>query len=144
KAILVTSYDKFVREFGDLKETGHFGHAIYGYFQNGGSRAFVCNVGPKTEGQTDEDLAALIKGEDNGPGFRSGLNVFKTIEDISMVACPGATSTLLHQLVADFCSACGDRVAILDGIEELGGIQLNDFPRIGDNPNASLYWPWIT
>lgn len=142
-AILVTSWQQFAAEFGGVGDSGLLGHAVYGYFQNGGGKCYVCNVGEPKEGQTEDDLAALIKGEDKGPGRRSGLNVFKSLGDISMVAAPGQTSATIHQILSDFAAECGERVAILDGVEELGDIQLHEFPRIGDAANTALYWPWI-
>jgi phage tail sheath protein FI len=35
-------------------------------------------------------------------------------------------------------------MAILDGVEDLGELQLNEFPRIGHSTEAALYWPWIS
>jgi len=143
KAMLITNMAQFTKEFGTAEQAGNLAHAVAGYFANGGGRCYVCNVGEAKEGQTDEELAALVKGEDRGPDARTGLNVFKPIADISMVACPGATSEIVHQTLADSCAALNDRVAILDAVEELGDTQLNEFPRIGDSVNAALYWPWI-
>jgi uncharacterized protein len=143
KAMLITNFAQFQKEFGGIEEAGNLAHGVYGYFQNGGGRCFVCNVGAPEENQTENDLAALVKGNDGGPDKRSGLHVFKSIEDISMVACPGGTSEIIHQTLADFCGQMNDRIAVLDGVQELGDIQLNEFPRIGDQSNAALYWPWI-
>lgn len=143
QAILVTSWAQYQKVFGGISESKMLGHAVYGYFLNGGARCYVCNVGAATEGQTEGELAALIKGEDRGPGKRKGIQVFKAIEDISLVAAPGCTSNIIHQIIADHASQCGDRVAILDGIDELGETQLHEYPRIGDNADAALYWPWI-
>jgi len=144
KAMLITSWGQYQKTFGGVAEGGYLAHAVYGFFLNGGSRCYVNNVGPKKEGQTEEDFAALVKGEDKGPGRRTGLCLFKAIEDISLVAAPGATSTTIHQLLADHASECADRIAVLDAVEDLGELQLNEFPRIGDCPEAALYWPWIS
>jgi len=144
KAMLVTNWAQYQKLFGGVKEGGNLAHAIYGFFLNGGARAYVCNVGEKKEGQTEDDVAALIKGEDKGPTHRTGLNTFNAIEDISLVAAPGFTSKTIHTLLSDHASALGDRMAILDGVEDLGETQLNEFPRIGDSQEAALYWPWIS
>lgn len=142
--MLVTSWAQYQKQFGGLAAGGYLAHAVYGFFLNGGARAYVCNVGAKQEGQTEEQVAALIKGEDKGPKQRTGLEAFKAIEDISLVAAPGFTSKIIHGLLADHASACGDRIAILDGVEDLGELQLHEFPRIGDNQESALYWPWIS
>ena len=144
KATLVTSWAQYQKAFGGLKEGGHLAHAVYGFFLNGGARAYVLNVGPKKEGQTEDDIAALIQGEDKGPSKRTGLCAFKAIEDISLVAAPGMTSKTIHTMLADHASQCADRIAVLDGPEDLGDKQLHEFERIGDCKEAALYWPWIS
>lgn len=144
KATMVTTWAQYQKLFGGIKEGGYLAHAVYGFFLNGGSRAYIVNVGEKKEGQTEEEVAAEIKGEDKGPAKRTGLCAFKGIEEVSMVAAPGFTSKVVHQLLSDHASECGDRMAILDGCEELGEVQLHEFPRIGDSKDSALYWPWIS
>ncbi len=144
KPILVTSWAQYQKAFGGVADGGHLAHAVYGFFLNGGGRAYVCNVGEAKEGQTAEEQAALVKGEDKGPSQRTGLQAFKAIEDISLVAAPGMTSKIVHQTLSDHASEMGDRMAILDGVEELGDVQLHEFPRIGDARESAIYWPWIS
>src|SRR5688572_33510853 len=46
EAVLITNWSQFVKTFGDFKECSeHFVHGVYGFFNNGGSRCFVVNVG---------------------------------------------------------------------------------------------------
>src|SRR3954471_13231521 len=45
QAVLVTNWSQFVKTFGDFTQSTHLAHAIYGFFNNGGSRCFVVNVG---------------------------------------------------------------------------------------------------
>ncbi len=46
EAVLITNWSQFVKTFGDFKECSEaFAHAVYGFFNNGGSRCFVVNVG---------------------------------------------------------------------------------------------------
>jgi phage tail sheath protein FI len=144
KPILITSWAQYQKVFGGIAEGGHLAHAVYGFFLNGGSRVYVNNLGAKKEGQTEDDVAADIQGVDKGPTLRTGLCAFKAIEDISLVAAPGFTSKVVHQMLSDHASQCGDRIAILDGAEELGEVQLHEFQRIGDSQDAALYWPWIS
>jgi len=143
KPMLVTSWAQYQKLFGGFKEGGNLAHAAYGFFLNGGARAYVYNLGEKKEGQVEDDVASLIRGEDKGPGNRSGLAAMKAIEDISLIAAPGFTSKMVHQMLADHAAECGNRIAVLDGVEELGETQLHEFPRIGDNKDSALYWPWI-
>lgn len=140
---LITSWAQFQRTYGGVSEAGNLAHAVYGFFLNGGSRCYVQNIGERKEGQTEGDIAAAIKGEDLGPGRRTGIQALKVIEDVSLVAAPGFTSPIIHQILADHAAECGDRMAILDGVEDLGTTQLHEFPRIGDSSDSALYWPWI-
>ena len=91
EAVLITNWSQFVKTFGDFKECSeHFVHGVYGFFNNGGSRCFVVNVGapegaaaPAKAGGKDEDKAkatpavggggrdALYIGRDGGPGART-------------------------------------------------------------------------
>src|SRR5271154_5798963 len=101
KAMLITSWSQYQKVFGGVEQGGYLAHAVYGFFINGGGRCYVNNIGPKKEGQTENDVAALVKGVDKGPTHRTGLFLFRAIEDISLVAAPGMTSKVIHQLLAD-------------------------------------------
>src|ERR671936_2085997 len=48
EAVLVTNWAQFTRTFGDFQHSTYLAHAVYGFFNNGGTKAFVCNVSPKT------------------------------------------------------------------------------------------------
>src|SRR5207237_1289961 len=48
QAVLCTNWSQFVKTFGDFTQSTHLAHAIYGFFNNGGSRCFVVNVGAPT------------------------------------------------------------------------------------------------
>src|SRR4051812_48180602 len=61
KAMLVTSWGQYQKVFGGVAEGGYLAHAVYGFFLNGGSRCYVNNVGAEKEGQTDDEVAALVK-----------------------------------------------------------------------------------
>src|SRR5690606_9790523 len=50
EAVLITNWSQFVKTFGDFKDCSmHLAHAVYGFFNNGGSRCFVVNVGAPAE-----------------------------------------------------------------------------------------------
>src|ERR671936_1948552 len=48
EAVLVTNWAQYTRTFGDFQHSTLLAHAVYGFFNNGGTKAFVCNVAPKT------------------------------------------------------------------------------------------------
>jgi hypothetical protein len=114
EAVLCTNWSTFVKTFGDFGQAStHLAHAVYGFFNNGGSRCFIVNVGApegetaqaapaKAEGKEGEkkeakpapagkvDRDALYIGRDNGPGQRTGLKCFEEIDEIALVAAPAA------------------------------------------------------
>src|SRR5256885_7951065 len=66
EGVLITNWSQFVKTFGDFKECGeHLAHAVYGFFNNGGSRCFVVNVGAPD--QPKEVKAADKKEGDKAP-----------------------------------------------------------------------------
>jgi len=67
---LVTNWNQFVQAFGDFMEGAYLGHAVYGYFLNGGGACYVVRVGadgnvPAARGEV------LTANKDKGlPGYR--------------------------------------------------------------------------
>src|SRR6267378_1986241 len=133
EAVLVTNWAQFTRTFGDFQHSTFLAHAVYGFFNNGGTKAFVCNVSPKTispeqaakdaeKKEADAKKAtetgkpatpaaaapaaaasaagpALFIGKDEGPGRRTGLNVFNDIPEISLVCAPGQADAAIQDAV---------------------------------------------
>src|ERR1051325_4776410 len=70
ESVLITNWSQFVKTFGDFKDCSeHLAHAVYGFFNNGGSRCFVVNVGAP-EGakvETKPVVTAGDKKEDKAP-----------------------------------------------------------------------------
>src|SRR6267378_3723965 len=48
EAVLCTNWAQYTRTFGDFSHSTLLAHAVYGFFNNGGTKAFICNVAPKT------------------------------------------------------------------------------------------------
>src|SRR5688572_19058165 len=123
EAVLITNWSQFVKTFGDFGQCStHLAHGVYGFFNNGGSRCFVVNVGapsdepaaaaaPKKEGDKEAPKAAAPKadrdglyiGKDLGPGQRSGLKCFEEIDEIAIVAAPGVTSAAVQDALLSHC-----------------------------------------
>ena len=56
KPILVTNWSQYVAKFGEFHKDAYMPDSVYGYFQNGGGRAYIISV--KTmAGSADPDLA---------------------------------------------------------------------------------------
>src|SRR5882672_4248269 len=127
EAVLITNWAQYTRTFGDFSHSTLLAHAVYGFFNNGGSKAFICNVSPRTvtaeqaakeaekkeaeskkAGEGGKPAAApaaavpspaLYIGKDEGPGRRTGLNVFNDIPEISLVCAPGQTDSAIQDAV---------------------------------------------
>jgi len=177
EAVLITNWAQYTRTFGDFTHSTHLAHALYGFFNNGGSKAFVCNVSPKTvsaeqaakeaekkEAETKKAAEsgkpapaaapaapaapagvnpALYIGKDEGPGRRSGLNVFNDIPEISLVCAPGQSDAAIQDAVISHCENNKYRFAILDSAEELGKDGIAKMPKPRDSQYAAYYFPWI-
>jgi phage tail sheath protein FI len=177
EAVLCTNWAQYCRTFGDFSHSTHLAHAMYGFFNNGGTKAFVCNVSPKTmtaeqaakEAEKKESEAkkaaesgkpapaaaapaapvssgvnpALFIGKDEGPGRRTGLNVFNDIAEISLVAAPGQSDPAIQDAVISHCENNKYRFAILDAAEELGKDGIAKMPKPRDSQYAAYYFPWI-
>src|SRR5436309_13920852 len=83
EAVLVTNWSQFVKTFGDFKDCSeHLAHAVYGFFNNGGSRCFVVNVGAPADQVAAPRATAGEKKDDKvtvpatvGGGGRDGLYI---------------------------------------------------------------------
>jgi phage tail sheath protein FI len=45
QATVVTNWTQFVESFGDFMEGSYLAHSVYGYFNNGGGRAYIVRLG---------------------------------------------------------------------------------------------------
>jgi phage tail sheath protein FI len=172
QSVLCTNWSQFVKTFGDFTQSTHLAHAVYGFFNNGGSRCFVVNVGApasldiepaaaSTAAAGDKDKKddkaaapakapakegpgreALYIGKDNGPGQRTGLKCFEEIDEISLVAAPGQISPAIQDALLTHCETRKDRFAILDSPESIQG-GVDKLSRPRDSKYGAYYFPWI-
>ncbi|NET59626.1 MAG: phage tail sheath family protein, partial [Symploca sp. SIO2E6] len=99
--------------------------AVYGFFNNGGTRCHVIRIDSNTE------LAAA-------------LNTFAAIDEITMVAIPGITSQTEQQAVIEHCENLKDRFALLDGQQNPTSFDRDNIKgNTRDSNYAALYFPWI-
>jgi phage tail sheath protein FI len=158
EAVAISNWSQFAREF--IPEQGSastpLSQAIYGFFQNGGRRCYVVNVGP---GQP-------LRG---GGSQRTGIDLLQEIDEIAIVAAPGYTDPGSYSDVLDHCEALEDRVAILDApqvvtdidlLTQVATVQAGSSeesspgeatsgksglkPRASDRGFGAIYFPWIT
>lgn len=126
---LITNWDQFKTKFGDIHTANRdLAHAVYGFLLNGGTTCYVVRV-------ADLKDAALVG---------AALKKLEAIDEIAIVAAPGALEAAVQNALVAHCANLKDRFAILDGqlTETIdaatirGGAQNSDY--------AALYFPQIS
>jgi len=110
-------------------------HAVYGFFLNQGTRAFVCRV-------------------KNVADIPQAMEKFESIEAVAIVAAPGFTTQDVWSTLVAHCETCEDRFAILDSPAQVPensddlDIDLLSYDNLENvlpqrDKNAAFYFPWI-
>jgi uncharacterized protein len=138
---LCTSFDDYKKYFGDFSaedsKQNLLAHAVYGFFNNGGSRCYV--VRAKQEADITDDFLA---------------RTFEPIDEIAIIAAPGLMDAGIRSAIVTHCEVkTKDRIAVLDcpeAVENSGQLDLtkldpssagNILPSNSDY--AAFYFPWI-
>ena len=141
QAVLVNSYAEFVSVFGASTAglaNPYLAPSVAGFFANGGVRCAVVRVGAAA----DPDFI----GFDGGPGARTGLQALLDVDEVSVVAIPGAATPAVQAALINHCENAGDRMALLDPVSAADTISdiLAQRASLGsDDGFAALYFPWI-
>lgn len=143
---LITGWEEFKKKFGDFqakKTTApawtddeynlyrRLQHAVYGFFNNGGTRCYVMRVA------ADTDLGTNLANE---------LANLAPIDEIAIVSVPGATTDTQHSAIISHCFNLKDRFAVLDGVQSQtvqppASIALVARSEAGSY--SAVYFPWI-
>ena len=100
----LNNWSEFLREFGgESPKSTDLSHAVFGFFQNGGTRCFVVNVG---------DAKTLT----------NALATLEALDEVAIVAAPGYADAVSWQDVLTHCEKMNDRVAIFDPPENVAKI----------------------
>jgi phage tail sheath protein FI len=140
----INSWTEFTQAFGDIQAGNQYlAHAVYGFFNNGGSRCWV--------------LRLAGTGRDFAKNLDAALAQFENIDEIAIVAAPlppdtaqAALSAAQASLVAH-CAKMEDRVAILDSTRDITNDNLvlsaDDTgiwrPAADPKGYGAFYFPWI-
>ena len=155
KPVFVTNWSQFVNTFGDFKDSQHLAHAVYGFFNNGGTRCFITNVGAAPAGasptkdakgavkDTSKVVNGMFIGEDKGPNNRTGLKTFEDIDEISLVSAPGMISPAIQDALLTHCEVKKDRFAVMDSPEVIADGGVDKIPKPRDSKYGAYYFPWI-
>ncbi len=99
----------------------------------GGQDGSIANVTPDT-----------FTGTDGGPGKRTGLEAFREISDVSIMAIPGVTDPNVQASLIAHCEGLASRFAVLDApLEATDVSELNAHRSVYDTTYAALYAPWV-
>lgn len=145
EAQLVTSWEGFKSAFGDIQEGNRtLAHAVYGFFSNGGTRCRAIRLKPPANPKSKkEEGAAEPAVSFDAEGVKAALTTFEAVDEIALVAVPGALDAAMQSAVITHCEKLGDRFAILDGqrapTAEVAAIKGST----ADSDYAALYYPWI-
>jgi phage tail sheath protein FI len=132
--ILCTTFGDFTRNFGGFSDnTAHnnlaLAHGVYGFFNNGGTRAWVMRYPSLMDLHDPENLTP-----------------FEPIDEISLVVAPGIADPVVQANIVDHCANMADRFAILDG-KDLDPALENATPEnislAHDSDYAAVYYPMI-
>ena len=125
---LVTSWEEFKSNFGDFQMgNSTLAHAAYGFFNNGGTRCWILRIA---------DLTSLA----------NSLALFEPIDEIAIVAVPGAITQAQHTDMIAHCAKLQDRVAVLDGDSSKTPDAVSAIRPVGRSAEASyaaIYYPWL-
>ena len=151
---LCTNFTEFKKFFGDFStDVGQsiLAHAVYGFFNNGGSRCYVTRIAPVTP---EAGKAGKPPTAPKTPDIAPALAAFEAVDEIAIVAAPGFTDKNTRSALITHCSQkTKDRFAILDSpqdVETNNSLDLTLFDPTKEgsvaSPNsdyAAIYFPWV-
>lgn len=152
RPVAVNNWSQFLERFVDEeKDSTPLINAVYGFFQNGGSRCFIVNVG----------IGGSIVG---GGSQRQGVDCLEEVDEVAIVAAPGFADPASYEALLGHCEKMQDRFAILDSRERVdsvesltkvaqksaGGEESDGKtgakalrPRNSDGGYGAFYFPWV-
>lgn len=154
RPVRVSSLDEFSAAFSDpdhpragpLVRGGMLGHAVRGFFENGGGACWVIRT-PGTPGESDE--AAHV-----GIASGGGMQLLATLDGPLVIVAPDAYGIGPDPAIADrvqaalgrLADASADRIAILAApMDATTQDVLQWRARLGlDSPAAAVFHPWIS
>lgn len=156
QAQLITSWVEFLNAFGDVQAGNTIlANAVYGFFNNGGTRCWVTRVTSLIEDTTVTPAVDQVE---------QALAEFEAIDEIAIVAVPVPTNVgaandaanlarrvAIRGMVLNHCENLQDRFAVLDGEETVEGalVPQGIYPNAGGTAMGAtslygaVYFPWI-
>jgi phage tail sheath protein FI len=129
--VMVTSWTSYKDQFGEHKSGLDMPHAVKGFFDNGGTTAYVVPV------------------KDLPNGLAGALDGLTRVRDVGLVCVPGLVDGDQQKKVTDHCAEMRNRFAVLDGVNDTtpfktdGELQKQIGKLKATSSYAALYWPWV-
>jgi phage tail sheath protein FI len=156
EAQLVTNWEEFKKKLGDVQDGNRvLANAVYGFFNNGGTRCWVTRVSSLLEDTSTTPAVDQVQ---------DALAEFESIDEIAIVAAPmpsdiGAGDdaanltrrVAVRTMVLNHCENAQDRFAVLDGEDSIGGdlVPAEIYSNAaGDamgttSDYGAVYFPWL-
>lgn len=149
---LLTNFSDFECVYGGLNpltsEIGpvrnYIAHAARAFFQNGGNRLYVVPV------HGGADAGTYVGIEEDKAEYKNGFKALEAIEDISIVATPGATAgksdehgAAIAECLIEHCERMKYRFAVLDPPEGQTIEEIRSYRVRFESKHAALYYPWV-
>jgi phage tail sheath protein FI len=149
-------------QFGDT--TGpvlnYLAHAVRAFFKEGGRKCYVARIvngSPDKGSDGNQPCPADYEGVEtliDGVKTKTGLRSFEDLDDISIVATPGATfdfdgvggnfhAEAITQILISHCEQMRYRVAVIDSVNGHDTGKVRAYRSTFDSKYAALYYPWI-
>ena len=88
--------------------------------------------------------SVMLTGGEDIAGKRIGLNAFKELSDVSIMAIPGCCDPAVHAALIGHCEGLMSRFAVLDTcIDEIEIPSLTAYKDKFDTNYAAIYHPWL-
>ncbi|MCB9761863.1 MAG: phage tail sheath family protein [Alphaproteobacteria bacterium] len=129
-AQLVTSTADFERKFGSA-DNFVLSSAVTGFFQNGGTRAWVTGLSATSTDLVADATAALAE--------------FETIDEIAIVAAPlDAVNDQINEAILVHCELMQDRFAVLSGAQTSDATySASSVTAARASEYGAVYYPWV-
>ncbi len=141
EAVLLTHEAQYTRIFGHPSDGPQLAHAVRGFFENGGRRAYVCNVASAGGTSVLAPAQRYGRGVDSR-GSPTGVAVFEPLPEIALLAAPGRTEPSVQDALLAHCEARRHCLALLDAPEDCFD-GLARLPRPRESVCGAYFFPWL-
>jgi phage tail sheath protein FI len=172
KPVFISNWSQFTNTFGDFRDSQFLAHSVYGFFNNGGTRCFVNNVGAHPGGadkvgEAPKDAAAPAAGKEGAPAPKpaakggdvdrllNGLFIgedkgpgartgLKTFEDIDEISLVVAPGMTSPAIQDAVMTHCEVKKNRFAVFDSPETIDgIDKLPKPRDSKYAAYYFPWI-